>query len=122
MEILIVDDSVIIRDKMAKLLSDVKAISKVYTAEGGHSAYELLSKCQPELILTDIRMPAGDGFELAEKVKSVSPQTKVIFYTSYDFDEFRDKAKKIGVDHFFNKWKETKNLISTIVDISNGKI
>lgn len=122
MEILIVDDSVIIRNKMAKLLSDVKTISKVYIAEGGHSAYELLRKCKPELILTDIRMPAGDGFELAQKVKSERPQTKVIFYTSYDFEEFRDKAKKIGVDHFFNKWKETKNLISTIVDISNGKM
>ncbi|MDP4194778.1 MAG: response regulator [Bacteroidota bacterium] len=122
MEILIVDDSVIIRNKMAKLLSDIKAISKVYTSEGGHSAYELLSKCKPELILTDIRMPAGDGFELAQKVKSEMPQIKVIFYTSYDFEEFRDKAKKIGVDHFFNKWKETKNLISTIVDISNGNI
>lgn len=55
-------------------------------AENGIEALELVERMEPDLLLTDIRMPFVSGIELARQVREVRPTTQIAFLSG--FDEF----------------------------------
>lgn len=79
--ILVVDDEEIIRDSIGYVLE--RDGYKVSKAENGAAAYEMLSRTEFDLVITDIEMPQLRGIELLEKISVRSPQTFVIIITAY---------------------------------------
>ena len=80
--ILIADDDITVKTGLKHFLNDEGF--KVLTVNNGLEAYELASKSNPDIILSDIHMPEMDGFELRDKLK-VNPVTAaipVIFITA----------------------------------------
>jgi CheY-like chemotaxis protein len=60
-------------------------------------ALEQAAKKKPSLIISDLRMPDLDGMELLERVRSMSPRTRVILLTAYgDWEMFQDVVRKGG--------------------------
>ena len=98
--ILLIEDDETIRTSAAMYLED-KAF-EVYEAENGATAIEMLTEIQPDVIVTDIRMPVMDGFEVCQRLKS-NPETgdiPVIFVSA--LDEVVDKVRGFeagGVDY-----------------------
>ncbi len=74
-----------------------------FEAHNSVSAIELLGKQQIDLILSDIRMPGGDGIELLKYAKAnLSPFPKFIMLTGYS-DLKKDEAYKLGATQLFTK-------------------
>lgn len=82
MKIVIVDDIRLARSELASMLKHYKDIEIVGMAEDSSSAYELISREQPDLVFLDIKMPGGGGFELLRHLGDHSPP--VIFTTAYE--------------------------------------
>lgn len=96
-KVLIVDDEEEIRQGIIKKIDWEKyGFIVVGDAENGKDALEKAEKLQPDIIMTDIKMPFMNGLELGEKLKDIMPSTKVIIFSGSDDFEYAQKAIKIN--------------------------
>lgn len=82
---------------------------KVITANSGEAALKKMQRSTPDLILSDVRMPVMNGFDLFEKVKT-NPKLKdvpYVFMSSIDDFDARNTAKKLGADDYVEKPYDT---------------
>lgn len=79
--ILIVDDEINILKSLKRLLFETNY--SVFTAENGIEALEILEKKQIDLIISDIKMPAMDGYQLLKRVKEKHPDTITLILSGY---------------------------------------
>jgi len=84
MKILIVDDELPARQRIADLLLDIRNDAVLLEAGNGLEAVQLAEKERPDVVLLDIRMPVMDGLESAFHMATLNPAPAVIFVTAYD--------------------------------------
>lgn len=72
-------------------------------ASNGEQVLELLESVKPDIALLDINMPKMDGLVLTERLKTISPETYVVFITGYSEFEYARKAVKLGVSEYLLK-------------------
>ena len=91
----------------------------VMTARNGKDAFVRIAETIPDLIVSDIMMPQGDGFSLVKNLRS-NPRTDlipVIFLTAKDGRANRLSGIRAGVDAFLTKPFEPEELVATIENI-----
>jgi len=72
-------------------------------------------KSRPDLLILDISMPAGDGFQVAERVRAlVASDVPIIFLTASKLPSFRAKAAALGGTAFFEKPFKSHELLAAI--------
>jgi len=72
-------------------------------------------KHRPDLLILDVSMPAGDGFQVAEKVRRLVPGAMpIIFLTASKLPSFRVKAAELGAAGFFEKPYKSNELLAAI--------
>ena len=101
MNILVVDDESVIREGLSRILE-----GDTYTvdaAKNGHAAIELLQQKQFDLIITDLKMPGMNGFEVLNAVKILQPDTPVIMITGFATVETAVEAMKNGTVDYIVK-------------------
>lgn len=111
--ILIVDDD----PDMRRLITfDFKKRGfKILEASGGNEAFALMKTHKVDLILTDIRMPEGDGIELLEKMHSLkSPLPPVILVSAYS-ELPKKEALDRGAIAVFSKPYDRKELMNKVL-------
>jgi len=99
--ILIVDDDTNLLSLMVEYLS--KFNDRVLRASDGVQALELLEKEHVSLLLTDIRMPRMNGFELVKVAKEKYPRLGVIIMTAFTSIYTEGDIREIGVDDYVTK-------------------
>jgi len=120
--------SVIIVDDDKRLLDIFKtALSfKGYQCEiasSAEAALELISKTSFDIMLTDIRMPGTEGFELTHKAKKIRPDMAVIIMTAYAEEFSYDTAIEAGASDFIKKPFTLNELMVRIQHVKiQGKI
>lgn len=75
----------------------------VVTALSGEEGLKIFQKENPELVLTDIKMPGMDGIEVLQRVKEMQPDTEVIIITGHGDIDNAIEALKFGASDFINK-------------------
>ena len=114
--ILIIEDDPLV----AKALS-IRVKSAGYKAAIAYDAATGLivaRKTQPDLVLLDINLPAGDGFLVAERLMMQFPTiVPIIFVTASKDPELLQRAKDIGAAGFFEKPYEAQELLDAIEEI-----
>lgn len=83
-------------------------------ARNGRDGLELALQIQPDIVLTDIRMPIMDGIELSKELRQLLPETKIIFITGYSDMEYMKSAFKEGVFDYMLKPVDIDELESVI--------
>jgi DNA-binding NtrC family response regulator len=99
--ILIVDDDQIILDSLCEFLS-----IEGYDTTGASTVTEAKQKLKDQsfgLVITDVNMPNGDGFELLDHIRENHPQTVVLLITGYGTIESAVKAIKKGAHDYLTK-------------------
>ena len=100
-KILVVDDEKSMCDFLEIMLN--KEGYEVTSTTSGEKALELLDNNLYSMVLTDVKMPAVDGFEVLRKTKEVSPDTVVIMITAYGSPEGAVTAIKEGAYDYITK-------------------
>jgi two-component system NtrC family response regulator len=76
---------------------------EVERAHDGRSGLQLVERHDPDLVLTDLRMPGMDGLELLERIKALRPEAMVIVMTAYGTVKTAVKAMKLGAEDYLGK-------------------
>ncbi|WP_265822432.1 response regulator [Geovibrio ferrireducens] len=93
--ILYAEDDFMVSKIMSMILA--REFKKVYTVKNGKEALAVFREHKPDIVITDLAMPEMSGFELVEKIKEESPDTKIVITTAY-----REEAEVIqGVKKLF---------------------
>jgi len=101
MKILIIDDEKPVRDCIHLLVNWTDFnIDTVYEAEDGHEAIRMISEQQPDIIITDIRMPITDGLQLMDWIHHNHPKSQVIAVSGFtDYEYVRQFFIQGGIDY-----------------------
>ncbi len=100
--LLIVDDEKPTREGLRAALEDK---FDVYVAEDAASALKLLERESFDVLLTDLKMPGDDGFQLITRAKSLPKPPICILMTAYGSEEVAVEAMKQGADDYISKGK-----------------
>ncbi|HET97774.1 MAG TPA: sigma-54-dependent Fis family transcriptional regulator [Desulfurivibrio alkaliphilus] len=100
-KILVVDDEQNMRVALYEALS--RGGYEVTVAENGRMALDLLAKAEPDLVITDIRMPEMDGIEMLRRIKELHPALPVVIITGYATVETAVEAMKRGAVDYILK-------------------
>ncbi len=112
--ILIVDDEPDIR-KM--LVFDFKRQGfQTLSAASAAEAFELVLKQKIDLVLSDMRMPGGDGMSLLEKIRKIDPKIPVVIFLTGFADVTEEECIAKGASRVFSKPYDRKALMNGIFD------
>jgi len=100
-KILIVEDEKSLREVLKILLEEEGYDTE--SAVDGMEATEMIQQDIYDIVITDLKMPRADGFEVLRKVKEVSPSTNVIMITAFGTTESTIEAMKLGAYEFIHK-------------------
>lgn len=90
---------------------------QVLTAENEVQGLEVFRSLKPAIVLTDIKMPGKDGFDVLRQIKAIAPQTEVIVITGHGDKDLAKQALALKASAFFNKPLDTEALDGAIKEI-----
>jgi DNA-binding NtrC family response regulator len=99
--ILVVDDEQSMREMLGIVMR--KEGYQVVTADSRSQAAAVLGKQAIDVVVTDVRLPDGDGIEILRHVKAASPETIVIVMTAFGTTETAVAARKLGAEAYVQK-------------------
>ncbi len=99
--ILVVEDDNATRDTMVDLLSE--AGYEVESATNGEEAIAMVREYSFDMVITDLKMPKGDGIQVLEEIKKIDNRTIVIICTGYGTVDTAVKAMKLGAYEYITK-------------------
>jgi DNA-binding NarL/FixJ family response regulator len=114
MKVLIADDSIVVRDRLVTLLTELHGVEVVGQAKDAVEARNLAEELRPDVAIVDVRMPKGSGADVVRDIKKLNPTPKVIVLTNYPHPENRKKCIERGADYFFDKSTEFKKVMSVL--------
>jgi len=122
--VMIVEDQYHFRKGLVKMIeSSHHNWNVVSEASNGQDALKMLEAHQPNLILTDIRMPVMDGIEFVTKVREKYPKTQIIILSGYRDFEYARSAIKLGVIDYLVKpctVDDINNMLDKVTDFFNS--
>ena len=115
-QVLIVDDSEQIRERLVTLMAESTQIRIVGQAGDGRQALDAMQRLKPDTVILDIRLPGPSGIELLKQIKARYPGVTVIMLTNFDYAMYRRQCQELGADYFLNKTLEFEKIVDTILD------
>lgn len=101
--LLVDDEEEVIQVIMKKIDWEGLGFSVIGYANNGVKALEMVEEHQPDVVMTDIRMPYMDGMELSHRIKEEFPATKILLFTGFDEFEYAKEAVHLEVEEYILK-------------------
>ena len=120
-KIMLVDDEEEVRKSIINKIDWADAGFEVIgDAENGKDALEKIEQNEPDVVLTDIKMPYMDGLTMAETIRQLYPSVKIVIFSGFDEFEYAKKAIKLNVIEYILKPVNVEELTSILKRIKSG--
>ena len=118
-QIFVVEDELLIRQSIRNVIENMPGpYALCGEASDGEMALSMMQDLMPDIVITDIRMPFLDGFELIRHAKAMMPWLKTIIISGYGDFEYAQKAISLGVDQYLLKPIRPAELTKAIEDLA----
>jgi two-component system response regulator NreC len=117
---MLTDDHTLFRQGIRTLLDAESDIEIVGEAANGTESVDKIGPLRPDIVLMDIGMPGLSSFEAARQIKKIRPETKVLFLTMYDDEDYLVECMEVGGSGYVLKDSPTQQLLLAIRDIYRG--
>lgn len=114
---LVDDEEEVIRVIMKKINWEEIGFSVVGYANNGVKALEMMEEIQPDVVMTDIKMPFMDGVELSRRIRREYPAAKILFFTGFDEFEYAKSAIHLEVEDYILKPVNSTELTNVFVQL-----
>ena len=119
--LLLVDDHEVVRAGLRALLAGIEGIEIVGEAGSVADAVREAARCEPEVILMDLRLPDGTGIDACREILSGAPRTRILFLTSYSDEQAVMSTVLAGAAGYVLKDIGHRALVEAIRDASAGR-
>jgi RNA polymerase sigma factor (sigma-70 family) len=119
--VLIADDQDLVRAGLRMILEAADELDVVAEAADGDAAVELAIKCEPDVVLMDIRMPRCDGIQATRRLAATTTPPKIIILTTFDTDDNVYDALAAGASGFLLKTAPPARLIDAVRCVHSGE-
>jgi len=120
--IAIIEDHQILVDALELMLERDQEFSFVGAACTLRGGLELIQRTTPDVLLLDIHLPDGNGYELVPRVVDTSPNTHVVVLTSHTDEDTILRAVELGVSGFLPKTASLKEFLHAIRRAAEGEM
>ncbi len=118
--IMLADDHTLFRQGIRTLISAEADMEVVGEASNGGDAVDKANEVRPDVVLMDIGMPGLSSFEATRQIKKNRPETKVLFLTMYDDEDYLVEAMEVGGSGYVLKDSPAGQLLGAIRDVARG--
>ncbi len=118
--ILLTDDHTLFRQGVKNLLSVEPGFEIAGEASNATEAIARAAETRPDIVLMDIGMPGLSGFEATRQIRRDRPETKILFLTMYDDEEYLAECMEAGASGYVLKDSPADQLTSAIRDVHRG--
>lgn len=103
LRVFIADDSVLVRERLAALVSESEGSEVVGQAGNAPEAIDAIRQLRPDVVILDVRMPGGSGLQVLEKIKQSRADPVVIMFTAFSYPQHEKRCLQAGADYFLDK-------------------
>jgi DNA-binding NarL/FixJ family response regulator len=121
LRLMIVDDHSMVRMGFATLLGTEPGFEIVAEAEDAAQAVQKFRECRPDVTLMDVRMPGDNGIKALEKIRSISPQARVVMLTTYELEAPILQALEAGASGYLLKSIKRDELVAAVRRVHGGE-
>lgn len=118
--ILLADDHTLFRQGIKTLISSEADMDVVAEAANGGEAVEKSAEMRADVVLMDIGMPGLSSFEATRQIKKARSQTKILFLTMYDDEDYLVEGMEVGASGYVLKDSPAQQLLAAIRDVFRG--
>lgn len=119
--VLIVDDHEVVRVGLRTLLSRVESVEVIGEAGNVSEALEKIRHVSPDVVLLDVRLGDGNGFDVCREVQKLEGNIRVLVLTSFADDNIVVEAISAGADGYLLKEINRDGLIDAIMKVASGQ-
>lgn len=120
-KIMLVDDEEEVRKSIIRKIDwENTGFEVIGDAENGEDALEKIEQNEPDVVLTDIKMPYMDGLTMAERIRQLYPSVKLVIFSGFDEFEYAKRAIKLNVIEYILKPVNVEELTAILKKIKNN--
>lgn len=122
LRVVIVEDSAIIRARLAESLAEIPNVEIVGQVETEADALAVLRQQRWDAAVLDLQLKQGTGLGVLKGLGSAArpPNAKIIVFTNYAFPQYRDRSLALGADFFFDKAREFHRVREVLAGLARG--
>jgi two-component system response regulator DevR len=119
-KLFIVDDSLIVRERLITMLNELAGIEVIGQAEDINEAISSIRNLKPDVVILDLQMPSGSGIDVLRNIKQAEVAPMVIILTNYPYQKHREKCFEAGADFFLDKSIEFEQIPQLLEQFKRG--
>lgn len=113
---LIIEDNASFHSMIRAMFASRFPSMRIEGARDGQEALQKLKGYEPDLVISDIRLPGESGLVLTKKIRNLYPRVVIVILTNYDLPEYREAAFQNGAQYFFSKESTKANEILDLTE------
>ena len=114
LRVFVVEDSALIRERLDAMITQAGAVSAGHAA-GVDVAIHTILALQPDLVILDIQLADGTGFDVLRAVHDQAPDIDIYLLSNHAAYPYRQLAERLGARGFFDKSKEFGRMRDVVV-------
>lgn len=119
--VLLVEDSPIIRERLAESINEPGRIEIVAQADSEGGALQALREMSCDAVVLDLQLKHGSGLGVLKSQRGQHGECVYIVFTNYDFPHYRTKSAQLGASYFFDKAREHARVREVLDDMARAR-
>jgi DNA-binding NarL/FixJ family response regulator len=119
-KVLVADNSVLVRERLVALVSEVEAIDLVGQAGNAGETIGCVDRLSPDVVILDSRTIDRNGLQVLKKIKAGQAAPVVIVLSTDPYPQYREMCRRLGADFFLDKDTEFDRVNKVLVTLGNG--
>jgi len=120
--VVVVEDHPVLCDGLKQLINAQPDLTCSGVADNTSDAKRLAQQCQPELMILDLRLRAGDALDLIKTLRIENPELKVLVLSQYDELLFAERALRAGAFGYIMKENATDEVLRAVRKVLTGEL